>query len=117
MDARPALGRQGEDAAADLYMRTGFRVVDRNYRCRAGELDLVVSDGRVLVFCEVKTRRSDRWGDPSEAVGFKKQQRIRRLAAAWLAERGSPRLTVRFDVVSVLVTDQKVTVEHIPDAF
>lgn len=117
MDARPALGRLGEDAAADLYEGLGFEVVERNYRCSAGELDLIASDRRILVFCEVKTRRTDRWGEPSEAVGFKKQQRIRRLAASWLADRGGFRLPIRFDVVSVLVTAGGVSVEHIPDAF
>jgi putative endonuclease len=117
MDDRPALGRRGEDAAAEFYERSGFSVLERNYRCAAGELDVVASDGTVLVFCEVKTRRSAHWGEPSEAVGFKKQRRIRRLAATWLAEKGGCRLRIRFDVVSILASDGSLTIEHIPDAF
>ncbi len=75
----------------------------RNWRCRDGELDLVASDQRTLVFCEVKTRRSSAFGTPAEAVTRTKQQRIRRLAARWLAEAGSAGgREVRFDVAAVL---------------
>lgn len=116
MDARPALGRLGEDAAADLYVELGFEIVERNYRCVGGEIDVIATDGKVLVFCEVKTRRTDRWGDPSEAVGYRKQQRLRRLAATWLAERRAG-LPVRFDVISILADGNGLTIEHLPDAF
>lgn len=117
MDPRPALGQLGEDAAAEHYERLGFEVVERNYRCAAGELDLILTDGKVLVFCEVKTRRTAYWGEPSEAVGYKKQQRIRRLAAAWLSEKGGCRLPIRFDVVSIVAADSGLKIEHIPHAF
>lgn len=117
MDARPALGRSGEDAAVQLLEDKGFTIVERNFRCRAGELDVIARNGRTLVFCEVKTRRTDRWGDPSEAVGWRKQQRLRQLAALWLQAHRPGRVEVRFDVVSVIVGDRDVYVTHIPDAF
>jgi len=77
-------------------------VVDRNWRCRSGELDLVVRLGGLVVFCEVKTRSSDAFGLPAEAVGRQKQQRIRMLAARWLEESPSPAAEIRFDVAAVL---------------
>ena len=117
MDARRTLGRTGEDLAADLYRKLGFRIVDRNWRCRAGELDLVVARGDVLVFCEVKTRRSDYFGGPAEAVGYQKQARLRRLAAAWMNEHRPGDVRLRLDVVAVLIGDREPEVTHLPDAF
>lgn len=117
MDARPALGRAGEDAAADLYRRHGFRVRARNYRCSLGEIDIIAQSGRLLVFCEVKTRTSDRWGLPAEAVNIRKRARLRRLAGEWLHANRAGAKEIRFDVVSVLVADGGLEVTHFPDAF
>lgn len=101
-DRRQALGAAGEDLVADWYRRNGFDVVDRNWRCQSGELDLVAASGRTLVFCEVKTRRSTRFGAPVEAVTHDKQRRVRRLAAMWLDAHTTRGADVRFDVASVL---------------
>jgi putative endonuclease len=117
MDARPELGRRGEDLAESVFRRLGFDIVQRNYRCKHGEIDLIARRGRSLVFCEVKTRRTDTWGTPAEAVGFRKQSRLRRLAAVWLADHAVGRVRVRFDVVSVIVRPDRSEVTHIPDAF
>lgn len=117
MDARENLGRDGEDVAERLYRKMGFRVLDRNFRCKAGEIDLVVRRGPLVVFCEVKSRRTDRWGEPAEAVGYAKQARLRRLAAVWLRERRPGPIDIRFDVVSVIVRRGRSYVRHIPDAF
>ena len=117
MHARTRLGRRGEDAACDLYQRLGFRVVERNYRAGRGEIDVVARRGDTLVFCEVKTRLSDRWGTPSEAVDRAKQARLRKLAAAWMSERRPGYVDVRFDVVSVIVRGDQTDVTHVPDAF
>lgn len=84
------------------YKDNGYQVLARNWRCRAGELDLVLGRGRTYVFCEVKTRSSLAFGAPVEAVTRAKQQRLRRLAARWLEECGRPALEIRFDVASVL---------------
>ena len=96
------LGRAGEDLAAEWYRCRGYRVLARNWRCPVGEIDLVlIHDGQIVV-AEVKTRRSDAFGIPALAVDARKQQRLRRLAAMWLAEQRIPRrLTVRFDVVAI----------------
>ena len=95
------LGRDGEDVAAAYLSSQGMRVVGRNWRCRAGEIDLVAVDGRWLVICEVKTRRSRTAGEPVEAVTPAKLRRLRRLAGEWLSANGSPRRAIRIDVVAV----------------
>ena len=101
-DARRRLGQTGEDAVASWYEGRGYQVVVRNWRCREGELDLVVRRGRSYVFCEVKTRSSTAFGAPVEAVGREKQARIRHLAARWLSEGEVRAVAIRFDVASVL---------------
>lgn len=99
---RQRLGATGEDRAAAWYRRAGYEVVARNWRCRDGELDLVVRSAATLVFAEVKTRTSDRFGLPVEAVTPAKQQRIRALAAQFLQTEPQPAASIRFDVVSIL---------------
>ena len=99
-----AVGRAGETAAAEWYVAHGYEVLARNWRSPDGELDLVVGDGRTVVFCEVKARSSGVFGLPIEAVTPAKQARLRRLAARWLASGAVPparRRVVRFDVASV----------------
>jgi putative endonuclease len=121
MHARSKLGRAGEGLAADLYRRAGFTVLDRNFRSGREEIDLIVARGRLLVFCEVKTRASERWGLPSEAVHPRKQAALRRVAGAWLSSRPgrvrSSTTEVRFDVVSVIVRDGRAEATLISDAF
>lgn len=99
------LGAKGEDLAAAWYARRGYQVLGRNWRCREGELDLVVSRGRCVVFCEVKTRSGTGFGLPAEAVTGDKQRRLRRLATRWLGEhKPAPGFAeVRFDVACVTV--------------
>ncbi len=101
--ARRALGAEGEAAVAAWYEGRGYEVLARNWRCPTGEIDLVLRRGRTVVFCEVKTRTSDAFGAPQEAVTRAKQTRIRHLAARWLSE-GAPvsAVGIRFDVASVL---------------
>lgn len=101
---RIALGRSGEDRVARWYEQQGYEVLDRNWRCRDGELDVIACRGRLLVVCEVKTRSSLAYGHPAEAVTWKKQRRIRGLASRWIAERGARPREVRFDVACVLPT-------------
>jgi putative endonuclease len=105
---RQALGRRGEDLAAAWYEARGYRIVERNWRCRDGELDLVVGGPGLVVFCEVKTRTSEAFGVPAEAVTPAKQRRIRRLATLWLRERGGGGAQLRFDVAAVMGRDVDV---------
>jgi putative endonuclease len=101
-DARRAFGQAGEERAAAWYRARGYRVRARNWRCREGELDLVVRQARTLVFVEVKTRRTDRFGIPAEAITATKQQRLRALARRYLEDTGARPGALRFDVVSIL---------------
>jgi putative endonuclease len=115
---RRALGAAGEDTAAAWYEAAGYRVLDRNWRCREGELDLVVERPGVVVFCEVKTRRGTGFGEGFEAVTRDKQLRIRRLATRWLAEHRGARRALRFDVVSVrAIPGQPAAVDVFEAAF
>jgi putative endonuclease len=97
------LGARGEEIAAAYLSDLGFRVLDRNWRCREGELDLVARDGDALVFCEVKTRRGTGFGHPVEAVTATKRRRLRRLAQRWLDAHDEHAPDLRFDVIGVLV--------------
>jgi len=98
---RRRLGARGEQLAADWYTARGYEVVARNWRCREGEIDLVVRRRGELVFCEVKTRTTDRFGTPAEAVTPQKQRRLRTLAVRFLAEHGGGAGELRFDVAAV----------------
>jgi putative endonuclease len=106
--ARRALGVSGEDLVAAWYVANGYEVVARNWRTRAGELDLIVRRGRTFVFCEVKTRSSDAFGAPVEAVTRDKQVRLRHLAARWLEDAPMRPTEIRFDVASVLAGEIEV---------
>jgi putative endonuclease len=96
-----AVGSYGERVAARILRDAGMALLDRNWRDRAGEIDIVARDGQVIVFCEVKTRRTDAFGTPADAVGPGKVRRLRRLAAAWFAAHPQMRGEVRFDVIAV----------------
>ena len=99
---RRDLGTAGETKAADWYEAHGYEILDRNWRVREGELDLVVGNDTAVAFCEVKTRRGDRFGLPAEAVTVRKQQRLRLLAGRWLAAHATSARLLRFDVAAVL---------------
>jgi putative endonuclease len=106
--SKKALGAYGEALAARWYEARGYTVVARNWRCRDGEIDLIVRLERSLVFCEVKTRSSDAFGSPVEAVGWRKQRKLRALAAIWIAETGARPTSVRFDVAGVMHREVEV---------
>lgn len=101
MTGNHELGRAGEELAATWYVEHGYEVLDRNWRLRSGEIDLVCRRQRVVVFCEVKTRSSTRFGRGLEAVGRRKQQRIRALALQWLQQGTGRYAEIRFDVADV----------------
>jgi putative endonuclease len=119
MDHRRDLGVAGEELVAQRYRAAGYVVLDRNWRCREGELDLVLGADGVVVFCEVKTRRTGAFGPPFEAVTAAKQRRLRTLALRWLADHPrSGAVTLRFDVASVLAErGREPVIELIEHAF
>lgn len=124
-DPRRALGALGERLAADHLRRAGFRIVERNFRTRYGELDIVATGDQFLVFCEVKTRVRGRAGGPEalDSIGRDKRKRLRAMAAQWLVERRSaldhapPEL--RFDAIGVSISPsgRLLSLDHLEDAF
>ncbi len=102
-ERRKRLGERGEDAATAFLERSGMTVVERNWRCPNGEIDIVALDGDELVLCEVKTRRSTTKGTPEESVTAAKRRRYVKLAGAYVQHAGIQDATVRFDVVSLIV--------------
>ncbi|SDZ28413.1 YraN family protein [Herbiconiux ginsengi] len=103
MKAKDELGQRGEDLAAEHLARSGYRVVARNWRCPVGAIDIVAHDGPTLVIVEVKTRRSDAFGHPFEAITPAKLRRLHLLGSAWLAEHAETRHPeVRVDVLGIL---------------
>jgi putative endonuclease len=117
-DVRRIIGSEAESLAAHWLEARGCRVLERGYRSRIGEVDLILADGPVLVFCEVKARRSGRFGPPEEAVTPLKQSRIRRLAQEYQQKRHLFGCPVRFDVLAVSVARSgPPAIRHIPEAF
>jgi putative endonuclease len=121
-DPRPQLGRLGEQLAAEHMIRRGFEIVERNYRTRWGELDIVAFDGRTLAFCEVKTRRLSAPGrSPLESVHTRKRSKVRKMAGSWLTERTNRPYAdnVRFDAIGVTLdpSGRLVSLEHLEGAF
>jgi putative endonuclease len=121
-DDRPTLGAIGEDAAWRWYQDRGYRLIARNWRCRLGELDLIVQRADLLVFCEVKARRESMFGGGWEAVTARKQAKVRAVAQAFLQHTGIGAGAVRFDVASVAVRTgsspaSSADVELFEDAF
>jgi len=117
MHPKDVLGRQGEQLAAEYLANEGFRILDRNYRCAGGEIDIVAADQRMLVACEVKTRSDLRFGTPVEAVTREKLCRLRRLAVHWALNHGVFFDGLRVDIVGVLRSPSgDFTIEHVRGA-
>jgi putative endonuclease len=121
-DRRKWLGQVGEQLAAEHLVRRGFEIVERNYRTRWGELDIVAFDGRTLAFCEVKTRRAPPGSiSPFDALHARKRAQVRRMAQRWLLERGQRRFAplLRFDAIGVTLdgSGKLIALEHVEGAF
>lgn len=114
------LGSWGEERAAQYLRRRGYKILAQNYRCRGGEIDLIASRGRFVVFVEVKLRKSAAFAEAREFVTRAKQQRIIGTAELWLSETGCT-LQPRFDVIEIYAPEgensRKIKIEHIADAF
>ena len=110
-------GKKGEELAAAYLAEAGYRIVERNYRCFFGEIDIVAWEGETLVFAEVKSRRSDAYGTPQLAVGREKQKKISKIALHYLSEKHLSLCPARFDVVAVKLLPEGPLIELIRDAF
>ena len=102
MSAKDELGREGEQVAVEYLERAGLRVLDRNWRCAEGEIDIVAAERQVMVVCEVKTRSGTGFGTPLEAITRQKLARLRRLAARWLVANGVLFDEIRIDVIGLI---------------
>lgn len=114
---KQALGTEGEQIAEAYLKKKGYRLVERNYRCPVGELDLVVLDHGVIVFVEVKTRTDDRFGAPLESVHRRKQGKMIKAALFFLNQHRLHHREARFDVVGISLKEREPVVEHIQNAF
>ncbi len=111
------VGQYGEQLAARYLTDAGYVILDRNWRCRAGELDLVAQQGRITVICEVRTRRGHRAGSGLESVTRRKLRRLRRLAGEWQIETQNGGNSIRIDVIGIQVhTDNTSTIHHVRGA-
>jgi putative endonuclease len=110
---RQALGAYGERLAARELEASGLQVLDRNWRCAQGEIDIVAGSPGLVVVCEVKTRRGARYGSPAAAITPEKTQRLYRLGAAWAAAHGCSGVRLRVDVVSVRLSGPRRQIEHL----
>lgn len=115
IDDRRELGRRGEDLATTTLQLSGMEIIERNWRCRAGEIDIVARDRDVLVFVEVKCRRGLGFGDPLESITHEKLRRLRRLAGQWLADHDQIAAHIRIDAVGIVWGREQVPhVTHVP---
>lgn len=114
---RQITGKNAEECACRFLENNGYHILERNYRVRTGEIDIIASHGVYLVIVEVKARRSMRRGSPKEAVNFIKQRKIITTASWYLKENGLYDARLRFDVVSLIETNGRFLVEHIENAF
>ena len=110
-------GTRGEDLATARLKKEGYRIIERNYRCRLGEIDIIATDKEDVVFVEVKGRKSDAFGTPEEAIGPAKQKKISKVALHYLQEKGLGDRNARFDVVTIRFTPQETHVQLIRNAF
>jgi putative endonuclease len=116
-NSKQALGREGERLAELFLKKKGYRLVERNYRCRGGEVDLILLDRKVVVFVEVKTRTDEVFGSPLEAVEPRKQRRMILAAQLYLHQKSLHERDARFDVVGISWPGTEPVLEHIKNAF
>jgi len=121
VDTRKKLGNRGEKIAAKVLRKQGYQIIEKNYHSRLGEIDIVAKEDESIVFVEVKTRCSTDFGLPEEALSYDKRRRLSKLALVYLAHRRIKDTNCRFDVVSILMDNKKVSkvkhVELIKNAF
>ena len=115
--ARQRFGELGERIAARWLRQKGYRIVAHRFRSGRRDVDLIAQSGATVAFVEVKARRGEQFGDPVEAVGWRKQRELIRSANVWIDRFGTPDMAYRFDVVGVLLDAERVRVRHVENAF
>lgn len=117
MNTNVAVGKYGEDRASEFLERLGYEVLDRNWRCNVGEIDIVARDQDCLVFAEVKTRTRVGFGHPFEAITTAKMKKMRQLVFEWCRSHETASGKIRLDAISVLLTGGRVHIEHLKQVF
>ncbi len=118
-DSRKKLGIQGEKLAAKFLKRRGYKITQRNYKCKLGEIDIVAQQDKTVVFVEVKTRRTEEFGPPQYAITAAKKKQISKAALSYIREKNFTEQSCRFDVIAITFSPEsrKPKIEHIENAF
>jgi len=111
------IGKKAEDMAVTYLKRKGYRVIERNYSNKIGEIDIIAFEGGQLVFIEVKARKSSAYGLPMESVNYRKQMKLRQVAQSYLKQHEMPEASCRFDVVSIILNENQSDIQLIKNAF
>lgn len=114
---RQKIGKEGETLAVEYLESKGYKIIERNYRTRHGEIDIIAADRDIMVFVEVKTRNTKTYGDPKQAVTYHKQKKISQLASLYLKQLNTKNQRARFDVISVKYYHKQPEIEHLSNAF
>lgn len=114
---RVAIGKHGELLAVEFLKKNGYKILENNFRCKYGELDIIALEGNTLAFIEVKTRRDDRFGPPKLSVDLRKQKRLSKTALSYLSQKRLTNHQARFDVVGISIIGDKTEIELIRNAF
>ena len=117
LNQRQKFGEKGESMAARYLKTTGYKIIEKNYRTQLGEIDIIAQDGKTIVFVEVKSRRSVQFGSPKWAITPQKQRKISMVALQYLKKTDQSSAKARFDVVTIIATRDKQTIEIIKNAF
>ena len=117
LNQRQKFGEKGESMAARYLKTTGYKIIEKNYRTQLGEIDIIAQDGKTIVFVEVKSRRSVQFGSPKWAITPQKQRKISMVALQYLKKTDQSSAKARFDVVTIIATRDKQTIEIINNAF
>jgi putative endonuclease len=110
-------GQQGEKIASDFLKKNGYKILETNFRCSLGEIDIIAREKEEIVFVEVKTRKSGEWGYPEQAVGIKKQKKLSQLALLYFQKKNLTNFKARFDVVAITLSTAENEIKIIQNAF
>ena len=111
------IGRRGEDIAKRYLIDKKYKILEENFKCKIGEIDIIASDGEYIIFVEVKTRTSTKYGIPCQAVNFYKQRIIGKVASLYLSNNKLYNEMCRFDIVGILIMNKQISISHIENAF
>jgi len=116
-NTRIDIGKRGETLAISFLKKNGYRIIESNFRCRYGEIDIVAQDGKTVAFIEVKTKTSNRFGSPTQAVDSRKQRQVSKTALAYISQKRLTNYSARFDVVGINIKGSNSEIELIKNAF